>query len=168
MKRRFSRGMTLAELLVVALVLTVVGSGMALALQVAGRGRDLLLNRGYADATAREGANELIVRLLPMEEVTAASANSLTCTDTSGNSIQFWLSGTSVQTSTNNQNTKSILTNVQSLQFTYLGKQGTTWSQTNGSTPSIIGVVLVKVTSTVNGIAMTSEGSARLRNKIFP
>ena len=185
---RLRRAATLIEALIAALLSLFVGTALLMLIQSTMTAKSSVTNEGATMRDVRRSLDTLANNLRNAQMVSgtgvfsAASANSITCyTNTAGTATaRYWLDPSTTPPGFK-QNvggvTTVLLTDVQSIQFTYYLDSGTnytspgaSWSTTSnpnaptaGEIPNI-GAVGITVTVNSGGISRTLTTIIRLRN----
>lgn len=176
-------GMTLIEMLVGALITTLLGAGLWTLVRSSYDSEALLLGQNSANTAARQAMDTLADKLRGAQPyasdgnaaIKIANASDITCyTNSSGDTVRLWRDTTTTPATlkqavtTGGTTTTTLFSGLQSLAFTYWSWDGTTWatSETTTSRANLVGVSFT-ANVTVDGTSRQLSGCVRLRQKRY-
>lgn len=144
-----SRGFTLIEMIMVILILGIIvamsSSLLTQGLNSASQGEGLL-DANWQGQIAFERMSRDISLVRSTADITTIGASNFAFTDTSGNTISYSLSGTSLLL-TQNGNAAILADGVSSLSFTYFDRTGT-----STATATLVRYIRISITVTRNNV----------------
>ena len=191
--RRTRRAVTLIELLVSVLMTLVISGALFTVFTNTFATRDVVVGQGTAETNARTPIDTLADHLRDAQQywttgatnptqvsqssvIAAASATSVTYykSNNPSDTVQYWLSGTNLKR-TADGTTTIVMSNVNSLQFTYWKSNGTynDSSATNiGSSPAAadlpyLSQITIRASVNIDGYSRELASLVRLRNSPY-
>jgi len=162
------RGFTLIEILIVGLITLLVGAGTWTLLRSSYDSQYDLMRQNKAQTYGRQALDTLLDRVRGATAVTAAAASDVTFTDSAGQALRFWRSGTTLRTTTNGlpSGGAQIVRDLQSFTCSYWSWSGSAWTQSSSpSDLSKVGAVQLTVVASVDGRQRQIASTVRIRHK---
>jgi hypothetical protein len=162
------RGVTLMEMLIAGLIMSLVGVGIYNMIRASYDSHDRILDQNTSQARSRQAVDDWIDQFRGAANVTAASYDSITIVDNAGQNIRFWKSGNTIRRTINSLPSAGeiIVRNVQSVNLMYWVWTGTAWASTGSpSDVTRIGGLHATVTVQIGSSlrAITSDVKIRQR-----
>ncbi len=128
------RGVTLMEMLIAGLIMSLVGVGIFNMIRASYDSQDRIIDQNTSISRGRQTIDEWVDNMRGIANVTAANATSMTVVTNapSSQTIRYWKSGTDLRRTINNAPTggQIIVRDVQSLAISYYVWSGTAWTST--------------------------------------
>lgn len=158
------------ELLVVALIMVTVGSGVVNIYFAVGDANTRIMDQNGADATVRQVLNTVADHVRGAQIITQASANSLSYTDNSGNTVSYWYSNGALRYSLNGVPSAGqvMVSSLQSLTYTYQYWNGSAWVTGTPADLTTIGGLNISAGVLVGTATRTVSSAVRIREVRYP
>ena len=169
MKRRSNRrGMTLMELLIAGLIMSLVGIGIYNMIRASYDSQDRIIDQNTAIARGRQAIDDWVDNIRGAANVTQANNTSITIVNNAGESVRYWKSGTEIRRSVNGIPSTGLVVvrGVSVLDFTYWYWTGTSWSTTKAPTNTpTIGGLHISATMQMGSSTRTIVSDVKIRQR---
>lgn len=162
------RGVTLMEMLIAGLIMSLVGVGIYNMIRASYDSQDRIIDQNTSIARSRQSVDEWVDQLRGVANVTQADYNSVTVVNNAGQTYRYWKSGTTIRRSINNVPTAGeiVVRGVYSLNLMYWVWTGTAWTSTSSpSDVTKIGGLHVTTTVKMGDSPRTVVSDVKIRQR---